>query len=272
MNRVTFRKSCRSAAFTLIELLVVIAIIAILAAVLFPVFAQAREKARQTACLSNVKQMATAVAMYTQDYEETLPYHAKDSSDFLNENNYSGFGVNWAYQLYPYIKNKRVYICPSAVLQDGVSDQGTFPMITYQGNAVVLSQKGTPLAAITNPTDIIFCSEGAFLQNFAYCRPKESSTNPPTFINWHNVDCRAAYTRYLPQVRPGCGEAYNDSHMGGGNLVFCDGHAKWKKHDAIRSGDYGLVPDEAYKVQGQSDSNANNTFVNTNYTPAFTIQ
>ena len=66
-NRAAYR------GFTLIELLVVIAIIAILAAILFPVFAQARNKARQTACLSNLKQLGTGFAMYTQDYDETMP-------------------------------------------------------------------------------------------------------------------------------------------------------------------------------------------------------
>ena len=78
--------SRRRAAFTLIELLVVIAIIAILASILFPVFAQAREKARQTSCLSNEKQIANAMLMYGQDYDEALfPYRTKDANDFASD-------------------------------------------------------------------------------------------------------------------------------------------------------------------------------------------
>ena len=88
----------RSKAFTLIELLVVIAIIAILAAILFPVFAQAREKARQTACLSNAKQIGTAVAMYTQDYDEMYP--SADYSKYL-------------VLVQPYAKNEDIWKCPS---------------------------------------------------------------------------------------------------------------------------------------------------------------
>ena len=89
--------------FTLIELLVVIAIIAILAAILFPVFAQAREKARGISCLSNTKQIGTSFYMYVQDYDETTPALGGGSSTI---------SWDWEYKLYPYTKNAQLYFCP----------------------------------------------------------------------------------------------------------------------------------------------------------------
>jgi len=99
----------RRRGFTLIELLVVIAIIAILAAILFPVFAQARESARSTACLSNMKQLGLSLRMYGQDYDETYPnirLWSPDSGD-LNK------GLIWKNVVQPYIKNKDLFRCPS---------------------------------------------------------------------------------------------------------------------------------------------------------------
>src|SRR5438309_7840989 len=93
----------RASGFTLIELLVVIAIIAILAAILFPVFAQAREKARQAACLSNCKQMALGVMQYTQDYDELLPV--------IGDNGQCR--GRWQWQIFPYVKNGQVFTCPN---------------------------------------------------------------------------------------------------------------------------------------------------------------
>src|ERR1051326_2967023 len=108
----------RSHGFTLIELLVVIAIIAILAAILFPVFAQAREKARQTACLSNAKQIGLACRMYAQDYDEVnVPERILQKDGSL---------VSFRVNLQAYVKNKQVFVCPSA------SDLNTFATFAWE--------------------------------------------------------------------------------------------------------------------------------------------
>ena len=95
-------------AFTLIELLVVIAIIAVLAAILFPVFARARENARRTSCLSNMKQLGLAFIQYSQDYDEMIPRYQYGSGGPPNTQH------NWHDAIYPYVKSVQVYNCPSA--------------------------------------------------------------------------------------------------------------------------------------------------------------
>lgn len=127
-------------AFTLIELLVVIAIIAILAAILFPVFAQAKEQAKKTQCLSNTKQIALGLYMYTNDYDDYFPQTSweQDPAGFMNGIAYNPanpagtYQIHWSYLIQPYIKNWNIYVCPSdqAVVTtdhpcpNGISDVG----------------------------------------------------------------------------------------------------------------------------------------------------
>ena len=136
-------RSENSTAFTLIELLVVIAIIAILAAILFPVFAQAREKARATACLSNEKQIGMGLLQYEQDYDEALPYIWYGSN---GGGSAAGGNYKWMDAVYPYIKSEAVFNCPDA-LQKVVNAQGNFYPYHYYQNYAGLSPAPAPNAA-----------------------------------------------------------------------------------------------------------------------------
>src|SRR6476619_7559159 len=118
------KRTRKQTGFTLSELLVVIAIIAILAAILFPVFAQAREKARSISCLSNMKQLGTAIQMYNQDYDETYPFANPDC----------WWGNTWGNTVQPYVKSTQIFKCPSdnATRQAGMDWAG--PRISYAAN------------------------------------------------------------------------------------------------------------------------------------------
>ena len=121
----------RHKGFTLIELLVVIAIIAILAAILFPVFARAREEARKTSCLSNLKQIVTAAAMYAQDYDTSLlpPWYQQNT-------NYASADITWTWTeiMQPYAKNRNLFLCP---------DGGTAPQTTSADPSIAFGSKGS---------------------------------------------------------------------------------------------------------------------------------
>ena len=190
-------------AFTLIELLVVIAIIAILAAILFPVFARARESARQTACRSNIKQMATAVTMYVTDYDEVLP-----PIGYLDG---SGSPVFLPFILNSYVKNSQVWKCNSDFFPinnfDGTPIDGS---VSYGYNYLHLNQIPGPIglvgvasASISKPSDTIM-----FLDTAAIQANPEGATLPPGFADSQGVF----------------------RHNEFANVAFVDGHVKsWRK-------------------------------------------
>ena len=197
----------RARGFTLIELLVVIAIIAILAAILFPVFARAREKARQTSCLSNVKQLALGVLMYAQDYDEAFPMNYND--DVPNAR-----WRHWHDQIEPYLKSTQLLACPSHPAA-----------ISYMAsNYVIQGSHGnvnTNMGAITHPAEtIMLCDTHPYRAN-AWCG------YPQTRANYASGEhCRGR--TWVPHLS--CGDVSHmdvDGHNGGFNTSLCDGHAKW---------------------------------------------
>jgi prepilin-type N-terminal cleavage/methylation domain-containing protein/prepilin-type processing-associated H-X9-DG protein len=234
----TCESRSKGSAFTLIELLVVIAIIAILAAILFPVFAQAREKARQSACLSNIKQLGNAWMMYAQDYDELLPQYS-----------YGGSSANLLYghvvAMMPYVKSQQVWVCPSAVKiatnsrgvgDDDVCDPTKVSMgtrfgnpygyasgsygynNTYMGNYVAYS-----LAEVPEPAGTVALGEtNGLVSNYSLARPTiwEDAVGV-------NGTCQPVKTY---------GDSIGARHNLGLNILFADGHGKWMRKTQL--GDY----------------------------------
>jgi prepilin-type N-terminal cleavage/methylation domain-containing protein/prepilin-type processing-associated H-X9-DG protein len=214
----------RRSGFTLIELLVVIAIIAILAAILFPVFAQAREKARQTACLNNCKQLGTSLMMYASDYDDTLPPCKIGSSPPFRHQcvdkseGYPLYPSFWQDAVLPYTKSRGILRCPSRPERgyqpvkadqpvDGNPDSLRFGYIgnhwafVNRTDAGVVNgwyAHGRALATIAEPAALIFVLEG-----------------------WNNS---------CPEVRWRVEENLDCSvHNKGSTYIFCDGHARWMR-------------------------------------------
>ncbi|MFH1631675.1 MAG: prepilin-type N-terminal cleavage/methylation domain-containing protein [bacterium] len=187
----------RRKGFTLIELLVVIAIIAILAAILFPVFAKAREKARQTSCLSNVKQVTLGFLQYAQDYDEMFPQAGAAAGDVAIWPNGASGANYWQCRIYPYLKNSQVMNCPSA---------------TFSWNGAPSSATPIGMNASLCP-----CALGT-IQNVsqtALVGDTEGGASYSFFQFWY--------------AGPSTARGLSPRHNEGGNIGFVDGHGKWVK-------------------------------------------
>jgi prepilin-type N-terminal cleavage/methylation domain-containing protein/prepilin-type processing-associated H-X9-DG protein len=264
-------------AFTLIELLVVIAIIAILAAILFPVFAQAREKARQTGCLSNCKQIGLGLMMYVQDYDETYP------GAFLRVPPINGGGVDripLECQIEPYVKNTGIWTCPSAEpapKNSGVGNHwdgrfanqgGTSRTYTYVGTirtrqanntddpncgfASGWEQPGRTLASFDAPAETIGVAEIRGFNGNNSGRTEGSAGDAMYGTPWGSLLTGCDSYKFAGRLRGqdaatsgGCDAEYNSTagirgHMAQGNYVFGDGHVKSHTWGQVRRNDFFL--------------------------------
>ncbi len=221
MPHSTFRSSAhnrlKSTGFTLIELLVVIAIIAILAAILFPVFARARENARRASCQSNLKQIALGFKQYTQDYDEKYPNAVFPSG---------GATYGWTGSIQSYLKSKQIYQCPSEPnpTSTNSTDFG-LPGVTDYWYNFVLGPAGGGIneAAALNVSLTILAGDGGGSKSGRYAT--DGCTVSDT--SW-------AYTTALPCNGNTAGlatipDSAAQRHLDGLNLAFMDGHVKWYK-------------------------------------------
>lgn len=219
-------------AFTLIELLVVIAIISILASILFPVFARARENARRASCLSNEKQMGLGVMMYAQDYDEMFPvayYQMNPPYVYPDGVIWNATYLYWPQLIYPYTKSVGIYYCPSS------PNMANPRRLSYGANELVIINDTTPpinplkLAAIVAPATTYMFMDASDIR----------------------ISNTVAKTPAKPYYLPGMGDAGGDCsmitnspdhddcqsgrHFGGVNVAFADGHVKWLKSSVVRA-------------------------------------
>jgi prepilin-type N-terminal cleavage/methylation domain-containing protein/prepilin-type processing-associated H-X9-DG protein len=235
------------AGFTLIELLVVIAIIAILAVMLFPVFAQAREKARAVACMSNMKQIGTGLQMYVQDYDERLFFRAAKSSARVGSGR-SGVVINnalayareqWWNLLMPYEKNTGVFACPDDGVKPASADvngNNTIPrsyvasctaedlslaQVDYPVNTIIVTDKWGHVDNGIGPT-------GATVNNETWMEPfdgDECQAGSDATSSGACLDPRPGYPLGMVKMA--------NWHQSGMNNAFFDGHAKWMRPETI---------------------------------------
>ncbi len=245
--------------FTLIELLVVIAIIAILAAILFPVFAQAREKARTTSCLSNSKQVVLAFQMYMQDYDETMvlqQYKLPGASDLWNPD----YNWWWPRMMQPYIKTWTIYACPS-ISNGGIYTAGSnvswirnwqlFPAYGYNYPALspfmgdCATSLAVSVAAVNRPASTVAfvdsVNDWLYTKSYGWvgvAGPVEYAIAYPSADRcvWVNGSGLGGWDWRTGGTQPQYYGFSGPRHQDGMNVAYVDGHSKYNKWGALTAG------------------------------------
>ncbi len=224
--KISIDRNNRSNGFTLIELLVVIAIIAIMAAILFPVFARARENARRTSCLSNVKQIGLGTMMYVQDYDETYVRNSQCMGALNPDTSCSTTQVYWDNLLEPYTKSTQVFLCPSSsstAPRNGNYGVNPNIMVSYSATQPV---KMAAVVAAANTYMIL--DYGTYRALMTYIDNPTSNSYLPGVgeIKGLTPATCTATTAYQ-------GDCMSGRHFNGVNVAFADGHAKWLKSQVL---------------------------------------
>jgi len=229
-------------AFTLIELLVVIAIIAILAAILFPVFARARENARKSSCQSNLKQLAMGILQYAQDYDERFPYANRTGiplsspppGGFWYQEGGSG-SAYWPQMVYPYINNLEVFTCPS-----GARGVASKPYLGHYGaNELIMPRHSSPTPPLAQPqlaapasTFLCFDCGAYFLHPSNASSPSGSFWYMPGSGDILGLDSNQQVNGYM--IDGNCRQDFQSGrHFLGVNIAYADGHVKWLKTEQV---------------------------------------
>ncbi|MBC8139521.1 MAG: DUF1559 domain-containing protein [Fibrella sp.] len=208
--------------FTLIELLVVIAIIAILAAILFPVFAKARESARRTSCQSNLKQIGLAFMQYVQDYDETLPGRT------IGPNPNASEAISWRRLTYPYVKSVQVYACPS----NAFNEQYTTDSMDFYLNAA-----GLPLDSLrfNRSYAVNGLGNSGIFGGGSAPMPANDGKSLAEIRDTANTLYVADYDFFYSELTIQDVNTVASGHLGTVNFVFADGHVKSMKPTATGS-------------------------------------